>query len=43
MVIRLFLMAFCFSVLFFSVSPKQGRSVAATQDIFPTYDASYKL
>lgn len=43
MFLRLFLLGFCFSVLFSSVSPKQGRSIASEQGVFPTYDASYKL
>lgn len=43
MFLRLFLFVFCFSVLFFSVSGQQARSVASSHEIIPTYDSSYKL
>ena len=43
MFIRLFFFAFSFGVLFFSVSDKQHRTVAAMAEVTPFYDASYKL
>ncbi len=43
MFIRLFLFAFSFGVLFFSVNDQQHRTVAAQEKVMPSYDASYKL
>jgi hypothetical protein len=42
MVIRFFILAFAATLLWFSKSDRQHRTIAFHQDVMPQYDASYK-